>query len=101
MSGSDDLGFALPPFNPDEAHEKLRRDLRALGLMEREGRFERSGQTLARAAVTEGQLQVAMVKRPAKSSPEWQARTLTSSAGVRDFVAELKKRMAGWSDRDD
>ena len=103
MSEPDGLGFSLPPFDVNEAHQKLRRDLRALGLTEREGRFERNGQVLARAAVTDGQLHAAMVKRPAKTSPEWPAQTLTltSSAGARDFVAELKRRLAGWSDRDE
>jgi hypothetical protein len=97
----DDIGFAPPPFDAGEAHAKLRRELRALGLTEREGRFERQGQVLARATVAEGQLQVAMVKRPSRTSPEWQARTLTGHAGLRDFVAELKKRLAGWNERDD
>jgi hypothetical protein len=41
------------------------------------------------------------VKRPSRTSPEWQVRTLKSGADVRDYVAELKKKLATWSDRDD
>ena len=98
---SDDFGFALPPFKPEEALLKLKRDLRELGLTEREGRFERRGTAIARAAVDGATIRAARVKRPARSSPEWQEKVLKSSADARDFVADLKKQMAQWSDRDD
>jgi hypothetical protein len=93
--------FALPPFKPDDALQRLRRDLRELGLGERAGVFERRGVAIARAAVDGSVLQVAVVKRPSRSSPEWQARTLKSSADARDYVADLKRKLAGWSDRDE
>ena len=35
----DSAGFAPPPFKPDEALQRARRELRGLGLTEREGRF--------------------------------------------------------------
>ncbi len=98
---SDDPGFAAPPFKPDEALPKLQRELRALGLTEREGRFERRGLTLARAAVDGETLRAARVKRPSRSSPEWIAKVLRSSTDVRDFVADLKKQLASWGDRDE
>jgi len=98
---SDDFGFAAPLFKPDEALPKLKRDLRELGLTEREGRFERRGSTLARAAVDGSVIVAARVKKPSRSSPEWLERRLRSSADVRDFVADLKKQLALWSDRDD
>ena len=41
-------GFAPPPFKPDEALQRLRRDLREAGLLEREGAFERRGLLIAR-----------------------------------------------------
>ena len=94
-------GFAPPPFKPDEALQRLKRELRELGLNEREGRFERRSIALARAAVDGAVIQAAMVRRPTRSSPEWQPKTLRSSADLRDFVAELKKRLAAWSDTDD
>ena len=49
---SDEFGFALPPFKPDEALQTLRRELRALGLTEREGRFERRGVLIARCTLS-------------------------------------------------
>ena len=98
---SDDTGFAAPPFKPDEALQKLKRDLRELGLTEREGRFERRGTLIARAAVAGSTLRAARVKRPSRTSPEWQERMLHSSADARDFVADLKRQLAAWSDRDD
>jgi len=101
MNTDDDLGFALPAFNPEEALQTLKRALRELGLTEREGRFERRGAAIARAAVNGDVLQAARVKRPSRTSPEWLHKPLRSSADLRDFVADLKKQLAQWSDRDD
>ena len=98
---SDDWGFAPPPFKPDEALQRLRRDLREAGLTEREGVFERRGVRIARLAVDGAVIKAETVKRPSRSSPEWQARALKSGADVRDYVAELKKKLAAWSDSDD
>jgi hypothetical protein len=96
----DEWGFALPAFKPEEALLRLSRDLRELGLNEREGRWERRGLLIARLEVQTHQIQAARVKRPSRSSPEWHNRTLKSSADVRDFVADLKKQLAQWSDDD-
>ncbi|NDY92794.1 hypothetical protein [Ideonella livida] len=97
----EDWGFEPPAFKPDEALQRLRRDLRELGLTEREGRFERRGSAIARAVVDGAALQVALVKRPARS-PEWTPqKALKDSAQVRDFVALVKKNLAGWSDSDE
>ena len=97
---SDDF-FAPPAFKPDEAMQRLRRELRELGLAEREGIFERRGVAIARAAIDGTSLQAARVRRPSRNSPEWQPRTLKSGADLRDFVADLKQRLAQWSDRDE
>jgi hypothetical protein len=94
-------GFALPPFKPDEALQALRRDLRALGLTERAGRFERRGTPIARAAVDGAVLQAARVKRPSRTSPEWLGKALKNSADVRNFLADLKRQLSLWSDADD
>jgi hypothetical protein len=99
MNADNDF-FAPPPFQANEGLVRLQRELRALGLTEREGRFERRGQDIARAAVDGPTLKAAVVKRPGRS-PEWQEHTLTSSAQLRDFVADLKKRLALWSDSHD
>lgn len=100
MSDDKDWGFALPAFKPDEALQRLRRDLRELGLSEREGRFERRGSAIARAAVDGATLKVAIVRRPARS-PEWTEKVLKDSAQLRDFVALVKKNLAAWSDVDE
>ena len=56
---------------------------------------------IARLAVDGATLKAAVVRRPSRSSPEWTEKTLHDSAALRDFVADLKKKLAGWSDRDD
>lgn len=101
MSTPDFDGFAVPSFKPDEALAGLRRELRGLGLTEREGRFEHRGMPIARAAVAGAVLQAARVKRPSRTSPDWLGRDLKSGADVRSFVADLKKQLVLWSDRDD
>ena len=98
---SDDAGFAAPPFDATEALPRLKRELRALGLTEREGRFERRGLLIAQAALDEGLLQAAMVRRPSRSGAEWERRTLRNAAELRDFVETLKKKIAAWGDRDE
>ncbi|MEO8279855.1 MAG: hypothetical protein ABI564_09200 [Ideonella sp.] len=94
------FGFVSPPFKPDEALERLKRELRALGLSEREGAFERRSLLMARAVIADGKITASIARSPARS-PEWRTRSLASSADLRDFVADLKKSMAQWSDRDD
>jgi hypothetical protein len=98
---TDDLGFAPPPFKPDDALAGLKRSLRELGLAEREGRFERRGVAIAKAAVDGGAIAAAVVRKPSRLGPEWQPKVLKSGADVRDFVAHVKKQLATWSDRDD
>jgi hypothetical protein len=101
MTADDGFAFAPPPFKTDEALQRLQRDLRELGLTAREGRFERRGVAIARAALADGALHFSVVKRPSRNSPEWTTRTLASSAAVRDAVADLKRKLAAWSDTDD
>ncbi|MDI4635364.1 hypothetical protein J7U46_20035 [Pelomonas sp. V22] len=100
MSNDEDWIPALPHFKPDEALQRLKRDLRELGLAEREGRFERKGMVMARAAIDGAQLRVALVKRPSRT-PEWNEKLLKDSAQLRDFVASVKKSLAGWGDEHD
>jgi len=97
----DDFGFALPPFKPEDALPTLQRALRALGLTERAGLFERRGTAMARAVIDGAVIRAARVRRPSRNSPEWLPKVLRSSADVRDFVADLKHQLAQWSDRDD
>ena len=94
-------GFAPPPFDAQEALQRLRRELREMGLAEREGIFERRGVRMARLELEGHRLNARIVKRPSRSSPEWIARTLESGADVRNFASDLKKKLAQWSDTDD
>jgi hypothetical protein len=102
VSDADEgFGFAPPPFRAEEALAQLKRSLRELGLAEREGRFERRGVAIAKAALEGGAIAAAVVRKPSRNSPEWQPKTLTSGAHVRGFVADLKSKLASWSDRDE
>ena len=99
---SDDFGFAPPPFKPDEALERLKRDLRALRVFsERGAAFEWKG----RAAVELGLetvngsavLKLRLAKRPAVN-PEWELRWLKSNAEARSALDEIKRRVARWGE---
>ncbi|EHR69951.1 hypothetical protein BurJ1DRAFT_1078 [Burkholderiales bacterium JOSHI_001] len=98
---TEEWGIAPPPFKPEIALQTLKRELRALGLTEREGRFERKATPIAKAVLAADGIDAARVKRPSRNSPEWLPKRLRSSAEVRDFVADLKKQLAQWSDSDD
>jgi len=97
----EDFGFALPPFKPDEALLRAKRELRDMGLSERAGQFERAGLAIAKLVIDGAALRASVVRRPSRSSPEWTHKTLSSSAMLRDWTAELKRKLAGWSDRDE
>ncbi|MGL6110750.1 MAG: hypothetical protein ACRC2B_11720, partial [Rubrivivax sp.] len=75
---AQETGFAPPPFKPDEALQRLKRELRELGLAEREGVFERRGLAVARVHIDGKQLAAAIVVRPSRAGPQWQARALGS-----------------------
>ena len=94
-------GFAPPPFDSAQALQRLRRDLRDLGLTEREGVFEKRGLAVAKARVEGSTLEVAWVQQPMRSGPRWESRTLRDSAALRDWTSGLKRKLAQWSDRDD
>jgi hypothetical protein len=98
---ADEFAFAPPPFKPDEALQRLKRELRDMGLSEREGVFERRGLAIARVQLDGGRLQAAVVERPSRTGARWRTRTLADGAAVRAFGAELKKALAAWGDRDD
>ena len=56
---------------------------------------------IAKAAVEGAVITAAVVRKPSRNSPEWQAKALRSGADVRDFVADLKRKLGSWSDRDE
>ena len=71
---SEDDFFAAPAFNVDEALQRARRELRGLGLVEREGRFDRGAHSIARVAIDEAALpevdrRPARLRRRAEATP--------------------------------
>ena len=103
---TDDLGdfFALPPFKPDEALVKLRRDLREIKALQEQGsgalvRLAWRGLPVLELALAEGAptLSVALAKRPAQR-PEWQRRTLATSTEVRQWLEEVRRAVRRWDD---
>ena len=96
---SDDF-FAPPPFKPDDALQRAQRELRALGLTPREGRFEKQGLAIARVAIDGETLKAGLVRKVIRT-PEWQERTLKDHAALRSFIADVKKRLASTGGDDD
>jgi len=102
---TDDFGFAPPPFQPDTALQRLRREWRELGLAEREGIFERQGMAWAACEIDADApsptLKVRLVTRPSRLSPVWQTHAVKDHAALRQIQTELRKRLSAWTDRDD
>lgn len=104
-----DLGdfFALPTFKADEALMGLRRQLRELKLTEKSGaspvRFEWRGLPVVALALSAGEgapsIEVDWVEQPSQR-PQWRKTSLKSSADVRRWLDEAKRRMARWGDDD-
>lgn len=93
---ADDF-FSPPPFKAEEALVQLKRGLRDLrALSERGAGFELKGQPVIDLAVDGATLRARIAKRPARS-PEWETRVLKNSADVRQFTADVKKRLENWS----
>jgi len=95
MSGSDDFGFAPPPFDAPGALVGLKRQLRDLQLAERGNAFEQRGKRIVEVAIDGDKIAVRLARRPALT-PEWDRFTLRSAADQRKLVDELRKRLARW-----
>ena len=93
----DDDFFAPPPFNAETALATLRRTLRDLKLVEREGVYELKGKAIARMRVEGAALRLEVVKRPS-TTPEWERTEATDHAQLRRFTDDLKRRLARWED---
>lgn len=92
--------FAPLPFQPDEALSKLKRRLRELRLVERQGRFEWQGRPVAEFTLEGASIRARTVKQPS-SSPEWTNKLLTSSAELRKFAEEFERQCSRWRDREE
>ncbi|MCW7539912.1 hypothetical protein OOT46_18920 [Aquabacterium sp. A7-Y] len=77
---------------------QLRRTLRdCRPLQERGGSFELGGRPVVELAQEGETLRAALVRRPDRS-PEWERRVLADAAQVRQFIDEVKRRLANWSE---
>lgn len=95
---TDDFSFALPPFKPDEAIVKLRRDLRQLrGLTARGDWFEYRGQPVVSLTLEPDCIRARVVERPART-PHWEDRRLASGADVRRFTEDVRRGLARWNE---
>lgn len=98
---NDDFGFAPPPFKPAEALVQLKRALRDLrALAERGDGFELKGAQVMALSDNAAAIEAKLAKRPSRQVPEWDHFTLDSSAAVRKFTDEVKKRLARWREDD-
>ncbi|TAL21086.1 MAG: hypothetical protein EPO01_12080 [Aquabacterium sp.] len=93
--------FALPAFKPQDALVNLRRQLRELKLTERAGgelvRFELAGDTVVELKAEADAIAARIARRPART-PEWDSRRIASSADLRAFADDAKKRVSRWND---
>ena len=96
----DDLGgFALPPFNTDNALAQIKRTLRDLKLVERGNAFELRGKRVVELAL-EGDSINARLARKLALTPEWDRLTVKNANEQRKLLDDVKKRMARWDSED-
>lgn len=101
MSSDDDLGgFAPPPFNAEHALAQMKRALRDAKLAERGPGFELRGKRVAELLVNGAAIEARVARRLAMT-PEWDRRTLKNAAEQRQWLDELKKRLARWEAGED
>ena len=100
MSGDEDFGFALPAFNAEHALAQMKRALRDAKLAERGPGFELRGKRVAQLVVNGGAIDARLARRLAMT-PEWDRRTLKNAAEQRQWLDELKKRLARWESGED
>jgi hypothetical protein len=95
---SDDPVFASPPFDASAALQSLRRSLRDLRLLtERGDEYLLRGRAVVVVRLDGAALQARVARQPAVV-PQWDDRILRSSPDARQFLDEVKKRLARWSD---
>ena len=99
MPDLPDFGFAAPPFSADGALVQLRRALRDLRLNERGPSFELRGKCIAELKVDGTTIAAKIARKPALT-PEWDRQHIKSAADQRQFVDEVRKRLARWERED-
>lgn len=95
----DDLGFAPPPFNADNALAQVKRSLRDLKLAECGNAFELRGKRVVELALEDGAIAVRLARKLALT-PEWDRLRVANANEQRKLLDETKKRLARWSSED-
>lgn len=97
---TDDLGgFALPPFNADNALAQVKRSLRDLKLAERGNAFELRGKRVVELALDGDALTVRLARKLALT-PEWDRLRVSNANEQRKLLDDVKKRLARWDSED-
>jgi len=91
--------FIAPAFEPSQALLTLKRQLREARLTERGAIFELKGQSVIELTAGDATIEARLVKRPAHV-PDWDTYALKTSADVRKFVDEVRKRLTRWTEDD-
>jgi hypothetical protein len=101
VSSDDEFGgFAPPPFNAEHALAQMKRALRDAKLAERGPGFELRGKRVAELVVNGAAIEARVARRLAMT-PEWDRRKLKNAAEQRQWLDELKKRLARWESGED
>ena len=95
MSDDQDLGFAPPPFKPDEALQQLKRALRDLKLSERGVGFDLRGKRVLELLPQATHI-TARIARKLALTPQWDTLQIKTTTDQRKLLDEIKKRMARW-----
>lgn len=95
----DGFGFALPPFNADNALQQLKRSLRDLKLAERGKGFELKGKAVVELTADDGAITVRLARR-LSMTPEWDKVQITSGADQRKLLDDVKRRLERWQRED-
>ena len=99
MSDDEHGGFALPPFNADNALAQIKRSLRDSKLTERGNAFELRGKRVLDLAPEDGAIHVRLARKLAMT-PEWDRLSVRNANEQRKLLDEVKKRMARWASED-
>ena len=99
MSDDDLGGFALPPFNADNALAQIKRSLRDSKLTERGNAFELRGKRVVELSPDADGIAVRLARKLALT-PEWDRLRVSNANEQRKLLDEVKKRLARWSSED-
>ena len=92
---SDDLGFAPPPFNAENALVTIKRALRDMKLAERGNAYELRGKRVVELSIDGATINAKLARR-LMLTPEWDRVSVASSEEQRKLIGDVKKRLSKW-----